>query len=221
MGRGNLMASIKLFGDTSGEIIISAPAVAGTNTLTLPATSGTLLDSTSSSVGLHTINIPAGALTTRTTNGAAGGTVETTTNKLMLKTLDFDAATEEYAQFTVRMPKSWDEGTVTAYVQWSHAATTTNFGVTWGLQAVAISNDDALDVAFGTGQVIADTGGTTDDLYQTAVTPAITVGGTPQELDYITFQVYRSVADGGDTMAIDARLHGVVLMYTTDAATDA
>tara|TARA_R110000803_G_scaffold70187_1_gene132956 strand:- start:953 stop:1600 length:648 start_codon:yes stop_codon:yes gene_type:complete len=215
------MASIKLLGDTSGEIIISAPAVAGTNTLTLPATSGTLLDSTSSSVGLHTINIPAGALTTRTTNGAAGGTVETTTNKLMLKTLDFDAATEEYAQFTVRMPKSWDEGTVTAYVQWSHAATTTNFGVTWGLQAVAISNDDALDVAFGTGQVIADTGGTTDDLYQTAVTPAITVGGTPQELDYITFQVYRSVADGGDTMAIDARLHGVVLMYTTDAATDA
>jgi len=35
------MASIKLTGDTSGEITISAPAVAGTNTLTLPATTGT------------------------------------------------------------------------------------------------------------------------------------------------------------------------------------
>jgi hypothetical protein len=34
------MASIKLTGDTSGEITISAPAVAGTNTLTLPANSG-------------------------------------------------------------------------------------------------------------------------------------------------------------------------------------
>ena len=35
------MASIKLTGDTSGEITISAPAVAGTHTLTLPATTGT------------------------------------------------------------------------------------------------------------------------------------------------------------------------------------
>jgi hypothetical protein len=34
------MASIKLKGSTSGEITISAPAVAGTNTLTLPANSG-------------------------------------------------------------------------------------------------------------------------------------------------------------------------------------
>jgi len=36
------MASIKLTGDTSGEITISAPAVAGTNTLTLPAETGTV-----------------------------------------------------------------------------------------------------------------------------------------------------------------------------------
>jgi hypothetical protein len=36
------MASIKLTGDTSGEITISAPAVAGTNTLTLPASTGTM-----------------------------------------------------------------------------------------------------------------------------------------------------------------------------------
>jgi hypothetical protein len=36
------MASIKLQGDTSGELTISAPAVAGTNTLTLPASTSTL-----------------------------------------------------------------------------------------------------------------------------------------------------------------------------------
>lgn len=41
------MASIKLTGDTSGEITISAPAVAGTNTLTLPANTGTILTSES------------------------------------------------------------------------------------------------------------------------------------------------------------------------------
>lgn len=37
------MASIKLTGDTSGEITISAPAVAGTNTITLPAVTGNVL----------------------------------------------------------------------------------------------------------------------------------------------------------------------------------
>jgi len=37
------MSSIKLKGDTSGEITIDAPAVAGTNTLTLPAETGTLV----------------------------------------------------------------------------------------------------------------------------------------------------------------------------------
>lgn len=36
------MASIKLTGDTSGEITISAPAVAGTHTLTLPASTSTI-----------------------------------------------------------------------------------------------------------------------------------------------------------------------------------
>jgi hypothetical protein len=41
------MASIKLTGDTSGEITISAPAVAGTNTLTLPASTGNILTSSS------------------------------------------------------------------------------------------------------------------------------------------------------------------------------
>lgn len=37
------MSSIKLVGSTSGEITIAAPAVAGTNTLTLPASTGNIL----------------------------------------------------------------------------------------------------------------------------------------------------------------------------------
>ena len=44
------MASIKLTGDTSGVITVSAPAEAGTNTLTLPATTGTILDTNSALV---------------------------------------------------------------------------------------------------------------------------------------------------------------------------
>ncbi len=49
------MASIKLKGDTSGEVIISAPSVAGNTTLTLPATSSTL--ATQNSLGLRNLII--------------------------------------------------------------------------------------------------------------------------------------------------------------------
>lgn len=177
-------------------------------------------------VGLETIWIPAAAMTARTTNGAASGTAEMTTNKNMFSTLDFDTTTQEFAQFCIRMPKSWNESTVTFAATWSHASTTTNFGVAWGLAGVAISNDDAGDVAFGTaviagGAGTGDTGGTTNDIYITPTSAAITIAGTPAAEDYVMFQVNRTVSDSSDNMAIDARLHGVTLYFTTDASTDA
>jgi hypothetical protein len=174
-----------------------------------------------SPVGKHTIWVPAGAMVTRTTNGAAAGTVETSTNKVMLKTLDFDATTQEFAQFAVRMPKSWDESTLSFQAVWSHAATTTNFGVVWGLEAVGLSDDDAADTAFGTAQTVTDTGGTTNDVYISPESSALTVGNSPSEGDWVVFQVKRVPSDGSDTMAIDARLHGISLFYTTNAVTDA
>jgi hypothetical protein len=49
------MASIKLKGDTSGEVTISAPAVAGTTTLELPTTSSTL--ATQNALGVRNLII--------------------------------------------------------------------------------------------------------------------------------------------------------------------
>jgi len=51
------MSTIVLSGDTSGAITIAAPAVAGTNTLSLPANTGTLI-----TTGTSTRVIPAGAV---------------------------------------------------------------------------------------------------------------------------------------------------------------
>lgn len=180
------------------------------------ATLGAAAESTT-----QTIWIPAGAMVARTTNGAATGTVETTTNKVMIKTLDFDASADEFAQFSVRMPKGWDEGTVTFVPVWSHPATTTNFDVVWGLQGLAVSNDGALDTAFGTAQTSTDTGGTTNDIYIGPVSSAITIAGTPAVEDVVIFQVYRDADNVGDTLAVDARLHGVTVYYTTTSLNDA
>ena len=171
--------------------------------------------------GAETIYIPAGAMTARETNGAASGSDETTTNKIMIETLDFDATTDEFAQFSARMPKSWNAGTVTAQFVWSHAATTTNFGVRFFIQGLALADGDAADTAFGTAVGhTADTGGTTDDIYVTPMTGAVTISNTPAKSGFNYFQIYRDVSDAGDTLAVDARLHGIVLIYTTDAHTD-
>jgi hypothetical protein len=172
-----------------------------------------------SSVGKHSIWIPASAMMSRTTNGAAIGSVESSTNKVMSRTLDFDKDTDEFAQFTVRMPKSWDESTVTAWFLWSSAVSGTT-SVVWGLQGVALSNDDALDAAFGTAQTVTDAQTAAGDLMQSDETSAITIAGTPAELDYVVFQVYRDANNGSDDLDDDARLHGVLVVYNTNAATD-
>lgn len=172
-------------------------------------------------VGKETIYIPAGAMTARTTNGAAAGTVESTTNKVMQGSLDFDATTNEYAQFAVRLPKSWNGSTVTAAFTWTANSTSTN-SVVWGLQAVSIGNDETIDTAFGTAQTVTDAN--TATAYQshiTGETSAITIGSSPAVGDWVVFQVYRDAANGSDTLAVDAMLLGVSLHFTSSASTDA
>jgi hypothetical protein len=176
--------------------------------------------SASDVLGQQTIWVPAVAMYPRTTSGAAAGTVETSTNRVMLRTLDFDTATQEFAQFAIQMPKSWNEGTLICQFVWSHPAASTNFGVAWEIQALALANDDAADTAFGTAVTVTDTGGTANDIYITGETPALTVAGNPGPEEYVIFQVRRAPANAGDTLAVDARLHGVRIHYSADAAKD-
>lgn len=169
--------------------------------------------------GKHTIWVPAAAMTARTTNGAASGSVETSTHKIMRVTRDFDTATTEYAQFTVAMPKSWNEGTVSFQALWTAASG--SGGVAWGLQAVAAGDLDNLDAAFGTGQIVTDTLGAAGHLHQTPESAAVTVAGLPTENDLVIFQVYRDVAHASDTLGVDALLSGVRVYYTRNAGNDA
>lgn len=167
--------------------------------------------------------IPAASFAPRTTGGCATlATLETTTNRVNLPHLAFDATTQEFAQVQIpRMPKSWNEGTITAIPQWTHPSTTTNFGVVWGVSAVALSDGDAGDTAFGTAQTATDTGGTTSTIYHGPATSAITIGNSPAEGDTVVIQVSRNPADASDTMAVDAFFLGLLIRVTSNAANDA
>jgi hypothetical protein len=178
------------------------------------------LSATARATGKQTIFIPASAMISRITNGPSAGLLETTTNLINVSTLDFDPTTQEFAQFQVAMPKSWDEGTVTFEVIWYHPSTTTNFGVVWSLAGLALSDGNALDTAFGTAVLVVDTGGTTNAVYDSPESTAVTIGNTPAENDYVVFQVARNPAEAGDTLAVDARLLGVRLFYNVNAGND-
>ena len=164
----------------------------------------------------RTMFIPAALMHPRTTAGAAAAAVnEYATNDVNLKYFAFDGATEEAVQFSAIMPEEWDLGTIKAKFCWSSAASSTAADtVEWGLKAGALSDDDAIDAALGTVQVISDALLANDgtDLQLTGATPAITVGGTPAAGDLIQFEVTRSV-DGTDDMTEDAWLFGVWIQY--------
>lgn len=184
-------------------------------------TAGDIADLAATPIGRHMVPIMAGSIAPSVSGGCAAlASVASAADRPDIVTLDFDASTQEYAQFAIPMPESWDEGTITFQPIWSHPATATNFGVVWSLQAAAVSNDDAIATAFGTEQTSADTGGTTDDLYIGPESSAITVGGTPAAGDMVFFRVSRATGNGSDTMAVDARLHGIRLYLTTSASTD-
>jgi len=171
--------------------------------------------------GTETIFVPAQAMFGTTTNGADAQAVETTATRPELKVLDFDASTNEYAQFSIAMPKSWNLGTVTYQVFWSPSNTNTDTCI-FALQGLATTEGDTADAVFGTAVEVEDDGiGTVEDVQMSAVSGAVTIAGSPADNDYTFFQLFRNAADGDDDFTGDARVLGIKLFYTTDAANDA
>ena len=169
--------------------------------------------------GKETIWVPAVAMYANTTNGAEAAQVELS-NGPEIKVLDFDKDSDEFAQFAVAFPKSWNEGTVT--FQAFFTATSTDTGTTaFVLQGVALADNGDLNTAFGTavGPTAKAHSGTSNDLDVTAESGAVTIAGSPSTDEYVFFQVSRDVS--ADDLNADARLLGIKLFFTTDAANDA
>jgi hypothetical protein len=171
--------------------------------------------------GLQTIFVPSMAMRPTSSNGCAALTdVETTSGRPDLQVLDFDASSDEHAQFQVGFPKSWNSSTVTFRVFWTSTATDTD-GVSWGLQGVSCADGDSADVVYGTAIVVDDANqSTAEDIYITATSSAVTIAGSPSDDELVFFRVFRDVSDSNDTAAEDARLVGVQLFFTTNAADD-
>jgi hypothetical protein len=212
-GLGDFSASVMLGRGDSGSGAAQEITAAG-----VLGFSGTTLKERSH---LQSEWIPPDVIYPSITSGAsAAATAATSSGHPDMRSLGFNTASQGFAQFTLRMPKGWDGGTVTAAFYWSHSSTSATFGVAWDVQAVACSDGDTIDAAYGTAVKVTDTGGTTNVLYVSPTTAAVTIAGSPAAGDLVFFRVSRLPADAADTLAVNARLHGVMLFWTRSAIDD-
>lgn len=191
---------------------------------TIPSSANFIQQETSPTArtpGKDTIWVPAGAMRPTVSNGCATITdVQTTAGRPDMQVLDFDASSDEHAQFQIAFPKSWDEGNLTFQVYWTTTATDTD-GVAWVLSAVKVANDSTIDVNYSNSATVTDSAlGAAEDLCVSAESGTLPVTGAAVG-DLVYFKIQRDVSDSHDDMAEDARLIGVKIFFTTDASNDA
>ncbi len=170
--------------------------------------------------GLHSIWVPAEAISPRAANGCANlaTTAAGAANRPDIRALAFDKDSAEFGQFTIAMPKMWNESTITAKFYWTCAAGSAGDTCKWSLAGLAVSNDDGIDTAIGTAATVSDAVLAVKDLHVSPITSDITIGGSPAVGDLCFFQVGRDVSDN---LAQDALLMGIKIFYTIDSGNDA
>lgn len=152
-----------------------------------------------------------------TTNGSTWSESEYATNDVQKFYQFFGTSTQQSACFDLVMPPGWNRSTIKAKFYWSCNTNGGSAGdtVEWGIMAMALSNHDAIDQAYGDEATVSDalTADNGADLQISDATAAITIGGTPALGDLIQFKVRRNI-DGADNLTVGARLFGVLLEIT-------
>lgn len=144
----------------------------------------------------------------------ASSQIEMGTNKNVYDILPFDPNVNEYAYVNIGMPEDWDGNPVSFYIYWTHPATTTNFGVRWGMWGVSLNNANNLDSAItGSVQHTLDTGGSTHHLYISSLISNMTFNGSPEAGELAHIRIYRNGINAGDNLAVDAYLIGAMMIY--------
>ena len=139
----------------------------------------------------------------------------------VVRTWNFADGSDLIAWTTWVPPKSWNAGTITVKPVWS-CATGSAAPAVWSFSAFASSDGDTILGTVGTAVTSTDTANATANVQLVGPYSAdMTIAGTPAKSDVVYLRIQRTASAGGDTLAQTARLHGIVVAYTTNASTDA
>lgn len=166
--------------------------------------------------GKQTIWMPASGMLAHGEDPASAGIFTGGTNNMTYPVFDFDQSIGENVNFSIAMPKSWDKTSFQFQVFWTASAGSGT--VRWILNAQRVSDGDTLDSAFSNSQSVDDTLGSVDNLHVAPTSGDLTPGGAQVDDDLIIFILERD--PDNDTLNADARLIGIKLFYTENAAND-
>lgn len=147
-----------------------------------------------------------------TTAGCAAlAQVESATNDVNYKTLDFDATSQEYANFSLIMPTTWvTSGDLTFQVYWMAAGGSVSETVQWELSARSYGDGISFDGAWSTPVAVSDTLIGTDLIHISAESTDMTPASTLSSPRLIQFRISRNPADN---LAADAKLLAIRLFH--------
>lgn len=170
-------------------------------------------------VARHKLWIPAAAL--RPDAGTPPASADVAAGNVQYYVLDFDQTAVEEVWFNFSTPSSADETVALTFVPvWTAASGSGD--VVWTVFCWARSNDDPItDAGFPTGATSTDTLIATGDLHRGPESSSITPDDTWAANDTLFCDLVRNGATGADTLNADARLIGIEVYMTTNAATDA
>lgn len=186
---------------------------------TCPATTKkvtvTNLKGTDIVTGTQEIWIPAGAWTVP----ACGADITTAEwCGKYITSINFDTCTSQDAQFLWHPPLNWDYSTIRFQAVWSNLCGAACQTIDFDLAGVALTDDDPIASAtFGTAQNVTDTFTAQKDINKTALSSAITIGGTPTSGDSILLKLSRDTAS--DNLSGDCKIIGVNLRISITQGT--
>ena len=192
-----------------GDLVKSNTAATGLDRLAKGA-DGTILVAGASDIAYETVPprnamVPAAAMESPGTNGAADGFVDGT--NISYATKDYDQTTEEHADFSIELPPEYTGGNLLWQAIWTAAAGAG--GVAWEINTRNSHDGDVIDAA------LTDIGSMVDTLQALGdrhLSPTLTQSaGLPSAGETMFVRISRDVADAGDTLTGDARLIAILI----------
>ena len=125
--------------------------------------------------------------------------------------MSFDQTTDEIAFGSFVLPAEWDGVLLRAIAYWEGPGLTGN--VIWALDVRGVADDELLSQTLVELGTVTDTrlGGSdlhiSDPIIWDGSTPALTAG------DFVQFGIRRNASAGGDNIAADVDLVGVMIEY--------
>ncbi len=198
----------------------TALAHVATGDLATAALHNTFLDNFTSLFGPLTLYVDGSSFHPDLTNGCDAPTDQTmTAGNPLMSGCGFSGTVDQFAQFKLPFPKSWNVGTVTYRVRWT--SPNANAGnVVFSLAGRGSSDGDSLDAAFGTAQFCSDTFQAVKIEHMTGTSAAITIAGALVKQDMLLFRFGRLATDGADTKTDKIFVEGIELFFSLDTTND-